>query len=193
MPLLSPTATVYWTPETATTLDPAEGDDLLYHGTTGEISSPVLSSSAKYYGWGAVVTITNDHGTDGFFIIVASGYPLKTNKETMSAQDDDSITENGTLKYKYPDNHLIQARTISQEISDDLLDTFVIPRKDISIDWRGNQAIELLDKMQVPEYNKDGINTQGTFFIYKQQTEYDGTLKQNTDGRKIATTTTTAP
>lgn len=193
-PLLTAVAKAYYVPETLTTEAPPVGQDLQYDDTTGLISSPEISTSTEYYAWGARVTITNDCGADGFYVIVVSGYPLKANRQIMTARDTASIAENGTLKYKYPDNHLIQSRIIAQEIADDLLAVYVQPRKDISVDWRGNQALELLDEIQVPEYQKDGINTQGTFYIFKQQTEYDGTLKQKTDGRKIpSTTTTTAP
>lgn len=191
IPLMNPTATAYYVPETATTEDPAEGDELLYDDTTGLISSPVLSSSTEYYAWGAIVTVTNDYGADGFFIIVISGYPLKvTSKELMSAEDNSSITENGLMKYTYPDNHLIQSRLIAQDIAENLLDVYSLPRKDINIQWRGNPALELLDEIQAPEYQKGTINTQGLFYIYKQKLDYDGTLKGVIDGRKIPTTTT---
>jgi hypothetical protein len=190
-PLLDGEAKAYYVPETATTEDPAIGQDLLYDDNTGLISSPELTTTTDYYAWGAEVTVTNDYGADGFYIIVVSGYPLKANRQLMTATDAESVIENGTLRYKYSDNHLVQSRNVAQEIADALLATYVVPRKDISVEWRGNQALELLDEIQVPEYNKDGINTQGTFFIYKQQLQYDGTLRQKTDGRKIAATTTT--
>jgi hypothetical protein len=190
-PLLDAEAHAYYVPETLTTEAPPIGQDLQYDDTTGKISSTELSTTTEYYAWGARVTVTNDFGADGFYVIVVSGYPLKPNKQIMTAQDDDSIAENGILKYKYSDNHLIQSRVIAQDIADELLATYVVPRKDVSLNWRGNQAIELLDEIQVPEYLKNGINTQGTFFIYKQQLEYDGTVTQKTDGRKIAATTTT--
>ncbi len=192
IPLLNPTATAYYVPETATTEDPAEGDDLIYDDTTGLISSPVLNSSTEYYAWGAIVTITNDYGADGFFVIVISGYPLKvTAKELMSAKDSSSITENGLMKYTYPNNHLIQSRLIAQDIANNLLNVYSLPRKDINITWRGNPALELLDEIQAPEYQKGVINTQGLFYIYKQTLEYDGTLNSKIDARKIPTTSTT--
>lgn len=190
-PLLEAEAHAYYVPETLTTESPAIGQDLEYDDTTGKIISTELSSSTEYYAWGARVTITNDFGAEGFYVIVVSGYPFKKNSQIMSAQDDDSIAENGILKYKYPDNHLIQSRVIAQNIADNLLATYVVPRKDISLNWRGNQALELNDEIQVPEYLKDGINTQGIFKIYKQQLEYDGTVTQKTDGRKVFSTTTT--
>ena len=192
VPLLTPTATAYWVPETATTEDPAANDDLLYNDTTGNISSPVLTSTAEYYAWGANVTVTNNYGTDGFCIIVISGYPLKVvGDELVVAQDNASIAENGELKYTYKNNHLIQRRDVAQEIADTLLATYVTPRKDTTVEWRGNPAIELRDTVEVPEYQKDGIDTRGIFTIYKQTLTYDGTLRQSTEARKVAETTTT--
>ena len=189
IPNLNPIATAYWVAETTTV--PAEAEELEYNDTTGEISNPILDSYTEYYSWGANVRVTNDYGEDGYCIIVVSGYPLKPEPEIMVARDADSIAENGILKYEYPENHLIQSRDIAQDIADDLLDSYSTPRKDVNLQWRGNPALELRDEIQVPEYQKYSINTQGIFTIYKQVIEFDGTLKSTVDARKVSTTTST--
>jgi len=188
IPVLNPIAQGYYVGDTTTV--PPEIEELEYDDDTGLISSPELTTTAIYYAWGATVTVTNNYGTDGYCIIVVSGYPLKAEPEIMEAQDDNSIAENGILKYVYPDNHLIQSRDIAQDIADTLLETYSTPRKDVNVTWRGDPALELIDEIQVPEYQKGSINTQGIFFNYRQSLEFDGTLKSVIDGRKVPTTTT---
>lgn len=181
-PCLEPTATVYVTN--------ADGE-LNYNGVTGEISNTQLAiSSVTYYAWGAALTIVGGEGF--FFVVVISSTPLKSQGiEGYTAQDTSSILENGVLKYVYPKNHLIQSRVEAVDIATILLATYVVPRKDISISWRGDPAIELTDVMTIPEYNKNGIYTEGDFTVYKQVLKYDGTLKAKLDGRKVTEVSTT--
>jgi len=188
IPVRNPIAQGYYVEETTTV--PPEVEELEYDDTTGLISSPELTTTADYYAWGARVTVTNNYGADGYCIIVVSGYPLRAEPEIMSAQNDESIAENGVLKYVYPTNHLIQSRIIAQDIADELLESYATPRKDVNVTWRGNPALELTDETQVPEYQKDGIDTQGIFTIYRQTLEFDGTLRGTIDGRKVPATTT---
>jgi len=188
VPVRNPTAQGYYVGETTTV--PPEAEELEYNDTTGLISSTELLTSAEYYAWGATVTVTNNYGADGYCIIVVSGYPLKANPEIMVAQDEDSIAENGILKYEYPDNHLIQSRDIAQDIADELLESYSTPRKDVNVQWRGDPALELIDEIQVPEYQKGSIDTQGIFSVFKHVLNFDGTLRSVVDGRKVPTTTT---
>jgi len=189
IPLRNPTAQGYYVGDTTTV--PPEADELEYDDVTGLISSPELTTVVDYYAWGASVTVTNNQGSNGYCIIVVSGYPLKAEPEIMEAQDADSIAENGVLKYVYPENHLIQSRAIAQDIADELLASYSTPRKDVNLTWRGNPALELIDEIQVPEYQKGDIDTQGIFSIYRQTLEFDGTLRGMISGRKVPTTTTT--
>lgn len=188
VPVKGPVAQGYFVAET-TTEPPYE--ELEYSEEHGNISSEELTTTAVYYAWGATVTVTNNYGQDGYCIIVVSGYPLKAEPEIVTAQDDESIAENGVLKYKYPDNHLIQSRAISENIADTLVVSYATPRKDINLSWRGNPALELLDEIQAPIYQKKGINTQGFFYIFRQTLEFDGALRSVLDGRKVSITTTT--
>ena len=178
IPFRSPTATVYITD--------IEGE-LTYNETSGHISNDTIAiTTATYYAWGASLTMTNTELASAYIVIVVSGYPLKAKGDvTPEARDNEGIIENGVLKYKLKKNHLIQDVTLGQEIADTLLDSFSIARKDVALDWRGNLCLRLMDEIETIEYNKNGILTTGEFYIYKQVTEYDGTLKQITNGRKI--------
>jgi hypothetical protein len=81
---------------------------------------------------------------------------------------------------------LIQSETMAQLIADTVLATYKTPRKDVVIQWRGNMALEIGDLIEVPEYQKNGIDIRGTFYIYKNSLDYDGTLKATTSGRKVS-------
>jgi hypothetical protein len=43
----------------------------------------------------------------------------------------------------------------------------------------------LVNKIRVPEYQKNGIDKQGQFYITKNVFNFDGTLRQQTNGRKL--------
>jgi hypothetical protein len=146
--------------------------------------------SAVYYCWGAVVTLQNTAVTPGAAIIVVTGTALSVSgEETVEDHDDGSITENGLLKYEYPINHLIQTRAMAETIAAALLVSYKTFRKDISLNWRGNPALELGDNIEAPIYQKNigkinEVNVTGLFYIYKQKIDFDGTLKAVTEGRK---------
>lgn len=146
-----------------------------------------LSITAEnYYSWGAIITISNSAATDGTCSLSITGNTLKVeNEEIVEAHDDVSISDNGVLVYEFENNHLIQSKGIAETITSTLLASYKTFRKDANVDWRGNPAIELGDKLEIPEYQKQGLDIQGIFYNYKNKISFDGTLKATTDGRKI--------
>ncbi len=133
-----------------------------------------------YYAWGANIAISSPDNS-GSYVLVINAKPLKVlNKEKAVAQDADSIKENGKLLYKFSDNPLIQSLSVAQAIADMILKSFKNPRRDISIDWRGNPALLLGDAVIIKE---SGIGEQ--FYVTSQSLEYDGALRANLSGRKI--------
>ena len=142
-------------------------------------------TDVTYYAWGANVEINNSGATDDTCVIVIDGKPLSIqNKERAKAEDPDSILENGELTYTYPGNHLVQTLEMAQDIADGLLASSKDPRRDIDLNWRGNPAILLADIITVPEYQRNDIDQRGLFHVTKQNIEYDGGLKTQTEGRK---------
>ena len=143
--------------------------------------------SSTFYPWGAIIIIENNDPTyEGSANISIEGFALKVQgQETISAEDEDSILDNGLQKYSYPKNVLIQSAEMAQLIADTLLASYKLYRKDVSVNWRGNPALELADTILVTEYERGSTKVDGTFKITKNQIQYDGTLNQITDGRKI--------
>lgn len=158
-------------------------------GASAEItaSSPnIVITATDYFAWGAKVTVKNNGGAAGTFSIEITGTPLNViGEETITAEDAASIAESGRLKYEMQGNHLIQSRDIAQSIADGLLASYSIPRKDCTLDWRGNPALELTDEVTPVIYKDDLITTTDDFIVYKQKIDFDGTVKASLEGRKV--------
>lgn len=135
-------------------------------------------TKATYYAWGANITVTSTN--TGTFELVINAKPLKVlNKEKAIAKDDASITDNGKLVYNFPANPLVQTREVAQKIADTLLAYFKNPRRDVEIEWRGNPALLLGDKVAVVD--KDEENE---YFVTRQELEYTGALRAHMSGRR---------
>jgi hypothetical protein len=142
-------------------------------------------TASSLYAWGGSVTVSNSSAGEGKFKVVVTGQAIKFEAALVTKKDDQSILENGLLKYTYPENRLIQTKAMAEKIADGLLASYKTPRKDVSIEWIGNPALELGDTIEVPEYQKQGLDIRGEFSVYKNKIEFDGTLRQSTEGRKI--------
>jgi hypothetical protein len=140
-------------------------------------------TKATYYAWGADITVYS--ANTGTFELIINAKPLKVlNKEKAIAQDEESITDNGKLRYVFPANPLVQTREVAQKIADILLAYFKNPRRDVSIEWRGNPALLLGDVIVVPDYQNEKEDTRGYYYITKQELEFDGALRATLEGRR---------
>jgi hypothetical protein len=152
--------------------------------SSGDIT--VDEVNTKIFAWGAKVIVINA-GLAGTFTIEIAGKPLNViGEETVIAESTSSIAESGRLKYEMKGNHLIQDRALAQYIVDGLLASYSVSRKDCTLNWRGNPALELNDEIEPVIYQDDLITTTDTFKIYKQKFDFDGTLRASTEGRKVA-------
>lgn len=139
-----------------------------------------------FYADSAVITIKNTNANVGVCSVKVTGQYFKVDgAETIISEDSDSITTNGKMLYQYKKNHLIQTTEVAQLIADKLLASYKTYRKDTMIDWRGDPSIELADIIEVPEYQKNDIDVRANFRVYKNKISFDGTLRGETEGRKI--------
>jgi len=149
-------------------------------------SQLMITTGTEYYAWGADVFVYNLKAVATYFVIAISGHALiESGKESYITQDDDSVYEYGTKLFKVKKNSLIQTREMAKIIGDGLLSVYKQPRKDITLDWRGNPALELGDEIYTTIYDKGGITTYGTFMNVKQRIQFDGTLRATLDGRVV--------
>jgi len=136
----------------------------------------VSITDATYYGWGASVKIQNTNATDAQATLVIQGKPLTVqNKERVIARDEASILENGVLRYEFPANPLVQTLAQAQAIADALLASVKEPRRDIEVEWRGNPALLLGDRVTVK--GKD-------YHVIRQELDWQGYLRSRLVGRK---------
>lgn len=146
---------------------------------TASLDNPpagVSITEATYYGWGASIKIQNTNATDKQVTLVIQGKPLTVqNKERAIARDETSITENGVLRYEFPENPLVQTLAQAQAIADTLLASVKEPRRDIEVEWRGNPALLLGDRVTVK--GKD-------YHVIRQEIDWQGYLQARLTGRK---------
>jgi hypothetical protein len=161
------------------TLDAAEDDD----GNTIALPAGLTIQDVDYYAWGAEVTI-GGATEDGVYILVINGRVLEVQgAKKITASDAQSIKENGKISYTFADNHLLQSATMAQAIADKCLELSKDPRHDLELDWRGDPALELGDRITVP----DSKTTTADFYITSSNLEYDGTLSATLKGKKVLT------
>jgi len=140
-------------------------------------SAGVSIVDATYYGWGASVKIQNTNATDKQATLVIQGKPLTVrNKERAIARDEASILENGVLRFEFPANPLVQTISQAQAIADTLLASVKEPRRDIEVEWRGNPALLLGDRVTVK--NQD-------YHVIRQEIDWAGALSARLTGRKV--------
>jgi hypothetical protein len=135
-------------------------------------------TNATYYAWGATVTVTSD--TAGTFELVINARPLKVlNKEKAIAKDNKSIIDNGEIRFEFPKNTLIQTREIAQRVADVLLAYYSNPKRDASLDWRGNPALLLGDRVAIQDRHETA-----DYYIVRQELDFSGALRAKLEGRR---------
>jgi hypothetical protein len=136
----------------------------------------VAITEETYYGWGASIKIRNSTATEQQATLIILGKPLTVqNKERAIARDETSILENGVLTFEFPANPLVQTLSQAQAIADTLLASVKEPRRDIEVDWRGNPALLLGDRVTVK--GKD-------YHVIRQEISWQGYLSARLTGRR---------
>lgn len=138
----------------------------------------VSITAATYYAWGAEVGIQNTGASQADVTLVITGRPLSVQGgEQVVARDEQSIIENGTLRYQYPDNSLVQTLQQAQAIAQALLASAKDPRRDIEVEWRGNPALELGDRVTVVGQD---------VHVIRQEITWAGALSARLVGRRVS-------
>jgi hypothetical protein len=136
--------------------------------------------AATYYAWGATVRVHSPNNAGTFKVDITADVLAVLGTEKWAVEDAASIIDNGRIVYEYPDNPLLQTRATAQAIAAALAASYKDPRKDLELDWRGNPALELGDKLSVP----DSDTTLGEFWVIRQVLTWDGGLRAATNGRR---------
>ena len=78
----------------------------------------------------------------------------------------------------------MQTLSVAQTIADNLLKYYKDPRRDLSLEWRGNPALLLGDLIVVPDYQRGRADQRGYYYITKQELEYAESLEAKLEGRR---------
>jgi hypothetical protein len=146
----------------------------------GSLPSGLTISAAVYRPYGADITVSGAI-TAGTFLIKVTGTVLAVeNESVVIAKDTVSIRENGQKSFEIDENPLIQTEEIAQKIADKCLALSKDPRRDLELNWRGDPALLLGDRINVPDSKK----TTADFWVISNQLDWDGTLEVTTKGKK---------
>ena len=139
-------------------------------------ATATVIQDAQYYGWGAEITLYNPSATDESVTVVIEGRPLRVrNREVAVARDEQSIRDHGVLRYEVSDNPLIQTREVAQRLADLILASAKDPRRDLTLEWRGNPALELGDRITVRGSD---------YHVISNELTWTGGLRARTVGRR---------
>ena len=108
-----------------------------------------------------------------------------TQSRSFTVQSDASILEFGKIQYEYTDNNLIQTVNHAADIASRILSAFSRTPYVCEIQSFGDVTLRIGNILLVPEYQKNGIDTQGYYAVTKISTDYDGGLRQNIIARKV--------
>ncbi|MBT9176565.1 MAG: hypothetical protein DDT20_00885 [Firmicutes bacterium] len=145
------------------------------------VGAPVGASitAATFYAWGADVSVHSPIA--GAFTLVINGRPLQVQgRERVVVEDEVSIQDNGRLRYRFPDNHLVQSRIQAQTIANILLRLYRHPRRDLTMDWRGNPVVALGSMVITPDHAQ-----WLRYWVIRQTLDFDGGLRANLEGRLV--------
>jgi len=141
-----------------------------------EGATNTVIQGATYYGWGAEIVLDNPGPAAENVIVVIEGKPLNViNQERAVARDEDSILDLGVLRYDLA-NPLVQTRQVAQQLADLILTTVSNPRRDIELEWRGNPALELGDRIS---------SKGGEFAVIRDELDWAGALRARMTGRSV--------
>jgi hypothetical protein len=156
-------------------------------GAVASLDSPPVGVSivnVAYYAWGAEVTIENAGEEIAEAVLVVTGKPLSVQGgEQVIVRDQQSIIDNGALRYEFPANPLVQTLAQAQAIATGLLASAKIARRDVEMEWRGNPALELGDPISVlTDAQRD---RRSDYAIIRQEIDWAGYLRARLTGRRI--------
>jgi len=127
--------------------------------------------------------------------IIVDGKPTEVEgfPQTVIRGSFSSIERLGIAKYEYPDNNLIQDGTVAPNIAGAIIDMFSETHRTQTLQTFGDPSLSILDRAIIPEFqkflpreNRVEVLRRGIYVVKRIQTEYDGSLRQNIECRKVS-------
>lgn len=149
-----------------------------------DLSSSYLQLvSYDLYSYGIDLHISNPSTTlvAGVNIVIMGTALEATGERTAVTQDSVAIREDGKIQQQVS-HDFIQSQLYAQSLSEDLLEIFKESRYDVTMENRGNVAVELGDKVLV----NDAIqNVTTEYAVTRQSIQWDGTLSATTSAKRL--------
>jgi hypothetical protein len=177
--------------EDAVTLQPGETktEQFLTSDIVGYHTAPSVTMDAgvsvvsySYRCWGMEITFKNNNSVASNISSVAfDAKPLlASNGRAVSVSDQLSIRLNGRQKFSM-DHELIQDVNTASTIANSLLSSYKDARNDAVVDSRGNIALRLGDRVQIPGRNDELSD----YSVIRQDIYWEGYLKATVEAQKI--------
>jgi hypothetical protein len=150
----------------------------------GNLLSGVQVRAISIYSWAASVSYKN-YSADPKTLISVSilGKPMISGGTiSVTASDSESIRANGKQVSPIIENDLIQTPAQARIIAETMLASYKDPRRDLTLNARGNIWLHLGDRVTAPDY-LDATLTDYT--IGRQEITWDGGLRVDVTARRV--------
>lgn len=127
------------------------------------------------------LTVENISAETQTGIVTISGNAIEVSTKAITKKDQKSVDDYGEIIYTHPTSELVQSAAHAEYIATVLLDKMKAGEGVITQTWRGNPALEL--GHQYTAY--DRFNTESQLICEYNKITFDGSLKQETRGRKV--------
>ena len=108
-----------------------------------------------------------------------------TETEYITLENSESVFEYGKIHLDVKDNNLIQHFDHAVQISMAILKSFSNSPIMSDISTFGDVTMKVGDVLEIPEYQKNNVDTRGLYAITRISTEFDGGIRQSLQTRKL--------
>ncbi len=158
--------------------------DIATPSITGGADISIYSTTA--YSWGITVVFKNNNTLTDQTVtsVTIQGKPLiKSGEKVVTRSDSVSMSIVREQADEQIENDLIQTTAHATSIAETLLAIYKDPRQDINIDCRGHVDLKIGDRFTAPDFKDQSFND---YYLKRQELEYDGGLRADIEGLKIA-------
>jgi hypothetical protein len=103
----------------------------------------------------------------------------------VTVSNPQAIKEYGRIEYRLEENNLIQTERQARNIANTILETFSTIQRTCELNTFGDVTNKIGTICDIPEYQKNGIDSRGYYVITRINTEFDGGLRQSLSCRRV--------
>jgi hypothetical protein len=132
--------------------------------------------------------VANDVTVPYTAYVIQGGKPQKAGGDPpprVTVSDPGSILEHGRIRYEFPENTLVQTEERAGEIAAAILAAFAGAPRTAEIETFGDVTRRVGDILEVPEYQKRGIDARGLYAVTRLSTDFGDGLRQGVTCRLL--------